>query len=190
MATLASEESVRSAYEEVCKSYHAIDDFRMKLLGLLPLASLVGLFTLAGDAAVLRGNADFAKAVTFIATFAALFTVALLVYEIRGILRCSALIRRGNELEATLGVRGQFFVCLEAHECKGTGPRWVERTASLFDAKLAACFIYSLVVWAWAFTALHFGLEQPVQQCVAWASLSGVGMGVATFFLVRKLVAA
>ncbi|MCA1576672.1 MAG: hypothetical protein LC794_04825 [Acidobacteria bacterium] len=29
-----------AAYEEVCNSYHAIDDFRTKLLGILPIASL------------------------------------------------------------------------------------------------------------------------------------------------------
>ena len=41
-----SKSAFLAAYSEVCKSYHAIDDFRMKLLGALPLASLVGIFLL------------------------------------------------------------------------------------------------------------------------------------------------
>jgi hypothetical protein len=35
-----------SAYIELCKSYNAIDDFRAKLLGFLPLASGTGIFLL------------------------------------------------------------------------------------------------------------------------------------------------
>jgi len=35
-----------AAYAEVCKTYHALDDYRMKLLGFLPIASVVGLFSL------------------------------------------------------------------------------------------------------------------------------------------------
>ena len=38
----ADQSAALAAYTEICKSYHAIDEFRMKLLGLLPLASLVG----------------------------------------------------------------------------------------------------------------------------------------------------
>ena len=37
-------ENVRTVYREPCTSYRAIDDFRMKLLGLLPLATGAGIF--------------------------------------------------------------------------------------------------------------------------------------------------
>ena len=37
-----------AAYGEVCRSYERIDDFRAKLLGLLPLASGAALFSLLG----------------------------------------------------------------------------------------------------------------------------------------------
>ncbi len=37
-------------YKEVCAGYHAIADFRAKLLGLLPLASAGGIFFLLSDA--------------------------------------------------------------------------------------------------------------------------------------------
>jgi hypothetical protein len=37
---------LKTAYEEICTSYHAIDDIRMKLLGLLPIATGAGVFLL------------------------------------------------------------------------------------------------------------------------------------------------
>jgi hypothetical protein len=40
----------------VCESYHAIDDFRMKLLGLLPVATATGVFILLSGKADLVGN--------------------------------------------------------------------------------------------------------------------------------------
>ena len=38
------DENLRAAYQQLCSSYHAIDDFRAKLLGFLPLATGTGLF--------------------------------------------------------------------------------------------------------------------------------------------------
>lgn len=39
-------DSLLAAYEEICRSYHAIDEFRMKLLGLLPFTSLAAILLL------------------------------------------------------------------------------------------------------------------------------------------------
>lgn len=35
-------DNLKAAYQELCSSYHAIDDFRAKLLGFLPLATAGG----------------------------------------------------------------------------------------------------------------------------------------------------
>jgi hypothetical protein len=35
---------LQSAYDQLCESYRAIDDMRMKLLGALPLATGTGIF--------------------------------------------------------------------------------------------------------------------------------------------------
>jgi hypothetical protein len=40
------DENLKMAYQEVCTTYRAIDDFRAKLLGLLPLVSGTGIFFL------------------------------------------------------------------------------------------------------------------------------------------------
>src|SRR6266550_4158548 len=79
-------------YEEISKSHQAIDEFRMKLLGLLPLASLAGIFILSrsdilSSPSGSTSGSELNGLIAFIAIFAALFTLALFVYEIRGILR-------------------------------------------------------------------------------------------------------
>src|SRR6266478_624681 len=101
-------------YQELSKSHQAIDDFRMKLLGLLPLASLTGIFFVSksdsffgsSGPATLELGAN--KLIAFISIFAATFTLALFLYEIRGILMCSELIYRGCKIENDLDVIGQF----------------------------------------------------------------------------------
>ena len=42
--------NLRAVYQELCTTYRAIDDFRAKLLGFLPLVSGAGVFVLLGDA--------------------------------------------------------------------------------------------------------------------------------------------
>jgi hypothetical protein len=39
-------ENLRAVYQQLCESYRAIDDFRTKLLGFLPLATATGMFFL------------------------------------------------------------------------------------------------------------------------------------------------
>ena len=43
-----SSDSIRVAYEQLCTSYRAIDDFRTKLLGFLPFVTGGGLVFLFG----------------------------------------------------------------------------------------------------------------------------------------------
>jgi hypothetical protein len=83
-----TQEALLAAYGEVCKSYHAIDEFRMKLLGLLPLASLIGLALLNADHLVAREATSMSKElVGFASIFASTLTLALFSYEMRGIRR-------------------------------------------------------------------------------------------------------
>src|SRR5262245_16336831 len=48
-------------YEQLCTSYRAIDDFRAKLLGFLPLVSGSGVFLLLNDAFRNADKGDFAR---------------------------------------------------------------------------------------------------------------------------------
>lgn len=140
----SSLESHLAAYAEVCRSFHAIDEFRTKLLGILPISSLAGILLLSSNNLFTGAtSAPQQQLVGFGSFFAAAFTLALFLFEVRGILRCHHLIQRGEELERVLNVRGQFCVCTQQHE-----GATIER---IFNAKVAASAMYSLVFSAWLF---------------------------------------
>src|SRR5437879_3219394 len=92
--------SRRTVYQELCTSYRAIDDFRAKLLGFMPLATGTGIFLLK----------DAPKEYLLpIGVFGFFVTLGLLAYEVYGINKCDALIRAGKRIECKLGVEnGQF----------------------------------------------------------------------------------
>jgi hypothetical protein len=184
--TAATPEALLGMYKELCDSYHAIDDFRMKLLGLLPLTSLIGIFGLSSESLFAKGNEMSHHLITFIGVFASAFTIALFIYEIRGIFRSSNLIERGRKIEALLHVQGQFFVCVEESK---KGNRWTRGETDVVNAKLAACVVYSTVFAAWIFTVLLFGFHQSIYGCAFSAVGFGLALGVCAFLLVRKLIA-
>ena len=182
-------EALLGLYDQICKSHEAIDEFRMKLLGFLPLASLAGIFLLSKPDSVLDAISGISNApsanplIAFIGIFAATFTLALFVYEIRGILRCHGLILKGKVIEERLGIVGQFSVCKEEHET-------ARRENYFFNAKVAACFTYSLVFAAWIFLALHRGFGFEIPHCTLWGLGAGLLLGVAVHWLINKRIAA
>ncbi|WP_346291961.1 hypothetical protein [Sphaerothrix gracilis] len=182
----ADQTALLHTYEEICKSYHAIDDFRTKLLGLLPLSSLLGIFLLGEENLISDINRSSPELIAFISLFAATFTLALFIYEIRGTLRCNNLIKRGEEIEALLKVKGQFYVCREEHCNKQTS---TNRIANIFNAKLAACLMYSSVFAAWIFMGLRLGFEIHVYGCVITALVAGLTLGIITYQIVKRLIA-
>jgi hypothetical protein len=184
------ESSVLSIYAEVCRSYHAIDDYRMKLLGFLPLASIVGLVVLEKDGfgVVARGGRN--EIVAYASFFAAAFTLALFLYEIRGIRRSHRLVQRGEYLERELGIRGQFWVCAEEARAAAQADTLARRLAKFINATAAACAMYSLVFAAWLFVGLRYGLDIPVLTCVLCAVVFGLLVSVGAYIVVRKLIPA
>jgi hypothetical protein len=185
-ADAVSEDSVRSVYKEVCTSYHAIDEFRMKLLGLLPLASIVGLIAVqkgAFGAVDVRRN----ELVAYAGFFASVFTLALFVYEIRGIRRSHRLVKRGKELEVKLGVRGQFWLCTADAPSKEQS---LDARGQQFNSTTAACFMYGLVFSAWLFLAVRYGFAWNVHMCALFAIAFGTAVGAGAYRLVRPLIPA
>jgi hypothetical protein len=85
-------ENTRKAYDEVCRSYERIDDFRAKLLSLLPIVSGTGLFLLLRETGLGEAATDSRSLLTFSGSFGAVITLGLLFYELRGIQRCVRLI--------------------------------------------------------------------------------------------------
>jgi hypothetical protein len=67
-------------YKELCTSYRAIDDFRTKLLGFLPLATAAGVIALFGkDVSLTQDKLTFLEPV---AIFGVLITIGLYAYQL------------------------------------------------------------------------------------------------------------
>lgn len=97
--------NLRQQYEQVCASYHAIDDFRARILALLPSAAGLGSIILLATQPVNMGY------LFPIGILGALITIGLGMYEWRGSKRCEHLQTVARNLERELGLgatTGQF----------------------------------------------------------------------------------
>ena len=138
-------------YDQLCLSYRAIDDFRAKLLGFLPLASAGGAFLLLSDVLVNPEKSKFAKPfLKPLGFFGIVVTLGLFFYEIYGIRKCHALIEAGKKLECKLRIIGQF----------RKRPRSV---LGLINEAFAAGVIYPAVLAGWMFLTLAFPQSQSDQ---------------------------
>src|SRR5688500_7814085 len=99
-------ENLRTAYEQLCLSYRAIDDFRSKLLSLLPFVTGAGVLALLGRPLGPASQAHLAA----IGWFGFLVTFGLFAFEINSIRKCNSLVNNGVRLECELKVAhaGQF----------------------------------------------------------------------------------
>ena len=130
------------AYTEVCLSYRAVDDIRIKLLGFLPIASAGGVFLL------IRTD-DTADPAVFVAAgiFGSLVALGLFAYELFGIKRCHALIEAGKAIEEAmrLGLEPTY------------GAQFIRRPDPILGAiaePLATALIYPAVLASWLYVAL------------------------------------
>jgi hypothetical protein len=131
---------VRAVYQELCNSYRAIDDFRMKLLGLLPLATGAGIFLLINDDQTVRAMLPF---LAEIGAFGFLIALGLFCYELYGIKKCHWLIGAAQRLEIE-----QFKVT------DGQFKNHPEAVGGFVNEPFAAAVIYPAVLAAWIFLAL------------------------------------
>jgi hypothetical protein len=138
-----SDASVKLAYEQLCATYHAIEDFRGKLLGFLPLASGTGIVLLLDEE-----KARATDALSAIGTFGFLITLGLFAYELYGMKKCGALIEAGKRLEESLRIDGHF---------RGR-PR---ELAGFINEPFASGIIYPAVMAAWIYLACSSGSVRP-----------------------------
>jgi hypothetical protein len=134
-------------YRQVCASYRAIDDFRAKLLALLPFASGVGAITL------LVNEETVGPSLTPIALLAVGVTIGLSIYEGRGVHRCKCLKRVTSTLEQELRLN------------KETG-QFLADLADLAEPKpflgfiredVASVVVYLVVLLGWIYMAFEGG---------------------------------
>ena len=153
------ENNLRTIYQELCYSYRAIDDFRAKLLGFLPLATGTGIFFLLADETKIAVAQKFFPP---IGLFGFVVTLGLFFYELFGIRKCGSLIGAGIRLEASLGCgeHGQFINRPDVNK----GPDKVALIA--YNEPFAAGIIYPAVLAAWIYLALYRRLPQIAQWVV------------------------
>jgi hypothetical protein len=127
---------LRAIYDQLCLSYRAIDDFRAKLLGFLPLVTGGGLVLLTGR------QEEFAREFFLpVGIFGLAVTAALFSHEIFGIRKCHDLIVLGTKLEELLKHQGQFSVRRKT-------------VGRVINEPFAAGIIYPAVMAAWIYLAL------------------------------------
>jgi hypothetical protein len=170
-------DNLRVGYEQLCQSYHAIDDFRAKLLGFLPVVTGGGLVLLT------KKDEDL---FLMVGLFGLVMTSGLFAYEIYGIRKCHALLITGVALEIALNLQcevrpkheprvvdvGQFQnrprTVLPTIQQRGPF-RWVPAVNEPF----AAAIIYPGVMSAWFYLAMY---HTPFR-------LVGGGFAIVIFFL-------
>jgi hypothetical protein len=154
-------------YDQLCISYRAIDDFRAKLLGFLPLVSGSGAFLLLSDALTNPPKAHISEQfLRPIGLFGFVVTLGLFTYELYGIRKCHALIEAGRSLEVLLGIEdGQF----------RRRPRGV---LYIINEPFAAGVIYPAVLAAWIFVASLF--PQPPGEP---ATKTAIALAIRVFFV-------
>jgi hypothetical protein len=159
--------NIRAAYDQLCASYHAIDDFRAKLLGFLPLVTGGGLVLLTG-----KGDRVAQEFFLPIGLFGLVVTLGLFTYELYGIKKCHALINAGQDLESALTEQpGQF----------RSRPRAV---LGHINEPMAAALIYPGVMGAWAYLATYHAARQAGPVLAAVVFVTGFA---ATFEYDRQL---
>jgi len=131
--------NLREVYKQLCGSYRAIDEFRTKLLGFLPLATGAGIFLLLADKKVMSSSQDYLWA---IGAFGFIVTLGLFCFELHGIKKCTHLLKHGEKLEESLGT-GQFT----------NRPRGF---AGFINEPFASGIIYPAVLAVWTYIALVF----------------------------------
>jgi hypothetical protein len=122
-------------YAEVGANYRAIDDLRLRLLGLLPLATGTGIFFL------LDSTTTPPMVLVVSGILGVLATVSFFLYELHGVEKCAHFIHRGQQLEKSMGVRGSFT----------RRPHDIFRVVS---EHLPSQFIYPASLAGWVFVAL------------------------------------
>jgi hypothetical protein len=138
--------SLKIAYEQLCNSYRAIDDFRSKLLGFLPLVTGGGVILLASQA-VEEAQSFFLPA----GLFGIAVTAGLLAYELFGIKKCASLLAAGEDLEKEMGLPNG-----ESGKPAGQFLRRPNNLLGIVNEPFAAAAIYPAVLAAWTYVALFF----------------------------------
>lgn len=142
-------DEVFKMYDKCCESYHKVDDFRAKLLGFLPLAS--GL-SILGSLYIEHkpGEQSFLNEHNLeIGLFGLFVSLGLLIFELKGIEKCTQFISLGGWLENKM----KSINTDDSNEKKGMFINLSEGD-KFINEPVAAAFIYSIVLALWTYVAM------------------------------------
>jgi hypothetical protein len=128
-----------AAYEELCSRHQQIDDFRGKLLALLPIASG------AAGLVLLRSNSVEAERYLLpIGIYGVAITLGLFIYELHGIAVCKRIMEQAEGLENDLNIppgRGQY---------RDRGRNVLHK---VIEVEMASWIVYLSVIAGWIYIA-------------------------------------
>jgi len=135
-----SSEEVHMVYQQICTSYHNVEDFRSRLLGLIPGV------TAGSFIATIASNPMKSQSLTNLVfpfgILGALVVLGLFFYEIENLKHSTLLTMRGHLLEQAMNIIGPF----------------APYSDTIFNARDAAAIIYSISFAGWVCIALWFPL--------------------------------
>ena len=134
---------IRVVYQEVCNSLHVIDDFRARLLALLPLSSGAGIFLLLETSDGSRLGA--------IGLIGCFISVGLFVYELRGMAVCRHLEHVAERLEKDMKLEAEG----DDRPARGQFVDWAPRGIPWVPPRVwqASLIVYVTVIVGWAYLA-------------------------------------
>jgi hypothetical protein len=171
------QQALVAMYQQVGAQHDKIDDFRAKLLALLPVVTGIGLFAvLEKDPQV--GACHF-SALTTIGIVGALSSIGLFVHELRGITDCYMLIAIGTALERKL---------TKANTDTKWGPfssRHWTGCRGLVNREIAALIVYPTTIDTWVFIAVDTAsaLDARCRVIVSIVlAMAGIAFGAIVYF--------
>lgn len=157
-----ADETKTTIYQTICNSYSAINDWRAKLLGFLPLASGAGIFFLLNNSFTAGGKSTAITPYLLpIGIVGAVITFGLFVYDIRAIQVRRSLIEAGKEIEKLLGIYGQFR--MRPHSF-----------GRLTNDLQGSTLIYFAIIAGWIFFGLAFSSPQEAWLIAIVVFVTGV----------------
>jgi hypothetical protein len=162
-------DNLLAAYQAASNRHQQIDEFRGKLLALLPIASGG-----AGLLLISKPN-TFGKYLTPIGIYGFAATLGLFIYELYGISVCKQIMEQAGKLESRLGVpksMGQF------RDRKQETPR-----QRLIQAEFASWVVYLSVLVGWLYVAgAHRSWDRESRWWIAGIALILLIRGAAIAF--------
>jgi hypothetical protein len=162
--------NLKTAYDQLCTSYRAIDDFRAKLLGFLPLVTGGGLILLTGRADDVRP--EFFRPIGF---FGIAVTAGLLAYELFCIRKCHALLQAGTELERKMSLP-EMTLPTGKSEPAGQFAIRPKNLLWVINEPFAAAVIYPAVLAAWTYLAFYYEDRQQGRDVSRLVFIVGFGL--------------